>query len=407
METSIFAFPTDLHGEGVETVFDNVQLRAGLGGITLAAVYHEARDLFPHNPGGRIRFLEGGAAYFRPDARRYEGLALRPRPARLTEEFDALTEGVAASRRRGLAVHAWTVFLHVDWTCDPRPEQCERTAFGDPLLTELCPANPDARAYAVALAGDIASRGVTTVVAESLHYHPLEHGYHHERYFLPLGGRARFLLGLCFCEHCRAAVRVRGADADGLRRFAVDALERAFAGEPDEAEETTLEEARSLAGGELAALLDARAERVASLAGEIAAAASAEGAGVAFLDASGAVKGYATGRPEGEPAPSIAWRLGVDVEAVARACGGVEAIAYAADPARVRLDLEAYRASLPQDGTLSAALRPMLPDCDSAENLAEKLRLARSLGLERVDLYHYGLAPLAALDRVREALALA
>jgi hypothetical protein len=49
----------------------------------------------------------------------------------------------------------------------------------------------------------------------------------------------------------------------------------------------------------------------------------------------------------------------------------------------------------------------MAPDCDSAENLAAKLRLADALGLERVDLYHYGLAPLAALDRVREARALA
>jgi hypothetical protein len=295
----------------------------------------------------------------------------------------------------------------VDWTVDPRPEQCERTAFGDPLLTELCPANPDARAYAVALAGDIARHGVATIVAESLHYHPLEHGYHHERYFLPLGGRARFLLGLCFCEHCLAAVRERGADPDRLRRFAVAELERAFAGESGAAHEPTLEEARALAGGELAALLDARAERVSSLAGEVAAAASAEGARFSFLDASGAIKGYETGRPEGEPAPSIAWRLGVDVDAVARACGGIEAIAYAAEPARIRLDLEAYRATLPQDGRLSAALRPMVPDCDSAENLAEKLRVARTLGVERVDFYHYGLAPLAALDRIQEALVVA
>jgi hypothetical protein len=46
----------------------------------------------------------------------------------------------------------------------------------------------------------------------------------------------------------------------------------------------------------------------------------------------------------------------------------------------------------------------MLPDCDSTENLAEKLRLARDLGLERVDFYHYGFAPLSTLDRIREAV---
>jgi sugar phosphate isomerase/epimerase len=54
-----------------------------------------------------------------------------------------------------------------------------------------------------------------------------------------------------------------------------------------------------------------------------------------------------------------------------------------------------------------AALRPVAPDCDSAENLAAKLRAARDAGLDRVDLYHYGMAPLSALDRIREALALA
>ncbi len=143
---------------------------------------------------------------------------------------------------------------------------------------------------------------------------------------------------------------------------------------------------------------------MASLVADASAAAAEEGAAFAFLDASGAIKGYADGRPAGGPAAEIAWRLGVDPGAVARACGRLEAIAYAADPDRVRLDLEAYRALLPQDGSLSAAMRPTLPDCDSTENLAEKLGLARELGLERVDLYHYGFAPLSALDRIRGAL---
>ena len=38
------------------------------------------------------------------------------------------------------------------------------------------------------------------MLAESLHYHPLEHGAHHERYFVELGTAARLLLGLCFCD---------------------------------------------------------------------------------------------------------------------------------------------------------------------------------------------------------------
>ena len=46
----------------------------------------------------------------------------------------------------------------------------------------------------------------------------------------------------------------------------------------------------------------------------------------------------------------------------------------------------------------------MLPDCASAENLAAKLARRRaSSGVERIDFYHYGLAPLTALDRIRGA----
>ncbi len=76
---------------------------------------------------------------------------------------------------------------------------------------------------------------------------------------------------------------------------------------------------------------------------------------------------------------------------------------YAADVDRVRLDLEAYRARL-GDVPLSMALRPTSPDCDTPENLAEKLRLARELGVAQVDFYHYGFVRLEALEWIRAAL---
>ena len=173
MDTSIFAFASDLADEGLDAVLDNVQHRAGLGGITIAAVYHEARDLFPHNPVRKLRFLESGVTYFQPDPARYRGLAIQPRVARLAQDRDVVGELVDGAERRGLSVHAWTVFLHTDWQVGGSEEHAERTAFGDPRLTELCPANPDVRDYVRALAGDVGRLGVKTIVAESLHYHPL------------------------------------------------------------------------------------------------------------------------------------------------------------------------------------------------------------------------------------------
>ena len=121
-----------------------------------------------------------------------------------------------------------------------------------------------------------------------------------------------------------------------------------------------------------------------------------------LLDASGAAKGYARGRAVGDAAPSIAWRIGLDIAACARAGAAIGAIAYAADPARVELDLAAYRALAPE-APLVAALRPVPPDCRFAREPRRKAARRRPAGVDRVDFYHYGLAPLSALDRIREA----
>jgi hypothetical protein len=405
METSIFSFATDFHDEGLETVLDNVQQRAGLGGVTVAAAYHEGRDIFPHNPVHKVRFLEGGAIFFRPDRSRYEGLRIQPHVSELTEQADVVADLCAAAERRGLKVHAWTVFLHNDTLGTRHPDCAPRNAFGDPYVTDLCPANPDARAYVRALAGDIARLGVTTVLAESLHYHPIEHGYAHERYFIELGPQARYLLGLCFCEHCLAAARARGVDADAVRRFAREELEGVFAGDgTQDLAEVERDELGSLARGELGGYLAARDDTVTTLVREATQAAHREGeTRFTFMDLSGAVKGYATGQPTGEPAPTIAWRLGVDLRSVADACDAVEAIGYTADPYRLRFDLDAYREAT-AGAPLSVALRPMPPDCDSSENLAAKVRLVADLGLERADFYHYGFLRLSALDWIQEAV---
>src|SRR5207247_10370131 len=154
------------------------------------------------------------------------------------------------------------------------------------------------------------------------------------------------------------------------------------------------------AGGELAAYLDVRAETVTTLAAEAAETAADLGKQLVFMDLSGAVKGYASGRPAGGPAADVAWRFGIDLVGLERVCPEVEVLGYAADVDRVRLDLEAYRSALGQQ-PISVALRPSPPDCEAPENLAAKLRLARELGVARVDFYHYGFVRLEALDWIR------
>lgn len=406
MRASAFLFATDLADEGVDAVLDNLQGRAGLDALTLACAYHHARDVFPHNPVRRVRYLEGGAVFFRPDPRRYARLRIQPHVSSLARERDLLVEAASATRARGMALRAWTVFLHNTTLASRHPACAQQNAFGDPYLTSLCPAHPDARAYAVALAADIARDGVESILAESLGYHGFDHGYHHERAFVPLPPLARFLFGLCFCEHCRAAANAQDVDADGVCRWTRARLERVLAddaaGLEGEVTEATVAE---MADGAMRGYLTARAEVVTSLVAETRRAVEAEGATkLVYMDMSGAAKGYATGAPAGGPAADIAWQDGVDLAGVGRAAHGLALIGYARDPARVGVDIAAYRAALPTGLPLSAALRPLPPDCDHPANLAAKVTVAREQGLEWVDFYHYGFMPLNRLDWIRHAL---
>jgi hypothetical protein len=398
IETSAFAFPGDLADEGVETVLGNLQDRAGVAGITAAFVYHAARDVFPHNPRRKVVLRDRGALLYPPDPSLYEGLRIEPRVDAAALERDVLAETCTAAATRSLAVNAWTVFLHEDRVGD-HLDCVTQNAFGDLYPADLCPANPDVRAYVRALVTDIARYDIQAIIAESLHYHGLEHGYHHERYFTELGSRGRYLLGLCFCEHCLARAARAGVDGAAVREAVRHELEQVF------------EDSRAVAEGELepeqladlAAYLAVRAETVTTLAAEAAETAAAAGKRFVFMDLSGAVKGYATGRPVGGPAAEVAWRFGIDLAALQRVCPEVKVLGYAAEIDRLRLDLETYAGVL-GGHPFSLVLRPSPPDCETPEDLAAKVALARELGVTRVDFYHYGLVRLEALDWIRTAV---
>ena len=405
----MLAFATDLHDEGLDAVLGNVQDRARVDGLTMAVAYHDARDLFPHNPAHKVRYLEGGAVFFRPEESHYEGLRLQPHVAELVTTSDPLGDLCAAAGDRGMSVNARTVFLHSDRLGFMHPECATQNAFGDRYLTDLCPSNPEVRAYARALASDISRYEISAILAESLHFHGLTHGYHHERYFEELGAIGTYLLGLCFCTYCLETARQVGVDAEMVHRSVRDELVRRF--EEDMIEEEPGELRRdylaTFAGRQLLGYLDARTQTVTSLAAEVSAAAAEAGTSVAFLDLSGAEKGFASGRPTGDAAPTISWQMGIDVAALAEVCNTVEAAGYAGDPDRLKLDLDAYQALAGEASRLGLILRPMPPDCRSADNLIAKVALARELGLKRLAFYHYGFCRLRALDWVRQSFATA
>ncbi|HEY0887754.1 MAG TPA: hypothetical protein VGE20_20845, partial [Ramlibacter sp.] len=224
MDATVFVFGTDLLHEGFDAVLDNVQERAGAGGIALAATYHDARDVFPHNPKFHVYRHQGDVAWFAPQRSRYAS-GLVPGVADAAGGADVLAQLCDAASRRGLAVDAWTIFLHNSVLAGEHPECATRNVYGDPFLTDLCPANPRVRAYCRELAADVARYPVRRLLAESLHYRPLEHGEHHERYLIHLPPEARTLLGLCFCGHCRDAGERVGVRVGSLAAAVRAALE--------------------------------------------------------------------------------------------------------------------------------------------------------------------------------------
>ncbi|GAA1092198.1 MULTISPECIES: hypothetical protein [Kitasatospora] len=386
MESSVLAFATDLLDEGADTFFGHLTDRAGVGGLTLASVYHEARDVFPHNPHRVVRYLEPGAAYFRPDPARWAGRRLAPAPSTAIGDRDPFAEAAAEAGRRGLKLHAWTVFCHNDRLGFQHPDCAPANAFGDRHLTELCPANPEVREYARTLVEDLGRYGVDAIRAESLHFHGLRHGYHHERYFEDLGPVAEALLGICFCPHCLAAASADGVPAEEVRTAVRDELRARLADEKRAAEPAALD---GFAGGALAAYLDAATRTVTTLAAELAATAAAGGMRLTFMDGAGPGKG---------------WLSGIDLPSLAGAAHQIETLGYARTPEAVREKVAAFALHGVRPEAMAVILRPMAEDCDGPANLAAKIAVLRELGVPEVEFYHYGLMRLSSLDRIGAAL---
>jgi hypothetical protein len=395
LDSAVYAFVDDFVDEDAPQVARRLASQ-GFSTAALAAVYHAARDLLPHNPRRAVTHRGEGAHYFPPDTRLYRG-DLRP----LAAARPVLTEVAGAAVAAGLAWHAWTVYLHNGRLAAARPDCAVTNAFGDVYETDLCPSSTDVGDYAAALTADVAGLRPALLLAESLHHAGFGHGAHHERAFIAVSPIADFLLSLCFCSSCasRAGGRV---DVEGLAARVRDVV-RDELHSPTAAHGVDRDMLAEHCGPALLDYLSARESTVTELAARCATVARSHGVPFGFLDQAGALKGYATGEPSGPSSRADAWRLGVDPRPVAAAVDTYVALAYAKSPDRVALDVGDYASSL--GGTpLRCVLRHGSPDFVDAYNLRAKVDAARESGAAAVDFYHYGLMPLSGLDAASSAI---
>ncbi|MCT9928959.1 hypothetical protein N5079_01860 [Planotetraspora sp. A-T 1434] len=401
MDSALYAFVEDFRGEGVDKVLDRVSAY-GVRGVTIAATSHQARDVTPHGS-SRLTFRRDGV-HFIPPEDVFAGVRLAP-PVQQGAEEEPVAEIRRACAGRGLKLHARTVFLHNTTVGLANLDVTVQNCFGDRGSPgDLCPSHPDVRAYAVALARAVARQGADSVVAESLHFGAFSHGYHHERCFVALGPMDAFLFGLCFCGPCMRRAADLGVNADVAREECARIVSGVLDGDPPAQGEVTRAALTAYAGPEVVAYARARSESVTSLVGEVSSAVTAEGSMLTFMDATGAWKGYVDGLPPAGLAAHDAWQIGVDLVALGDLVPSFAVPAYARDAARVADDVAAYQRSIGKDRELRAVLRPGLPDTDSDDRLAAKVRAARAAGAQAVDFYAYGLAPFDVLSRIPAAL---
>ncbi len=371
----------DVRDRGAGAICEDL-LALGVNEVTVSAVYHAARDLRPRPGGARLADTPDGARYFP------SGEAVAPGFA----ERDLLAELRTATAERGMTLTAWTVFGFDERLGRARPDLAQRTALGDAMTGDLCPANPEVQDRWLALAAEVADRDVDALLSESLHYAPLRL----TRRFVPLDAAARLALGLCFCGACAAAAHADDVDLDAALTWARAVIEDAFAGRRPESTRTlTGDEIAAVAGGAVPALLATRCRVVTELTARVRAAVPA----LRVLDQAVAHE------PALGPGPvAEAGRDGVDVAALGALGIEYEVLGYAPDAASVGAILADYRAAVGA-GPMRVALRPSWPDCTDEADLAAKVDAALAVGVTGIDFYHWGFASADALGRVAAVLA--
>ena len=205
-------------------MLDNVQERGGLGGVTVAAAYHDGRDVFPHNPVRKVRFLESGAVFFPP------GPALRdvrlqppvsaaatccPRPSRrrAARPGRPRVDGVPPQRR---ACRGASRVRARERVRRPLRDRAVPGESGCPRLRARARRrHRGARCCGHLLRGAALPRPRARLRARAL--------FRPARSARPLSARAVLLRALSRCRACA------GVDGDAARRSAREAIERAFA----------------------------------------------------------------------------------------------------------------------------------------------------------------------------------
>jgi hypothetical protein len=207
-EVAASLYPWDLHDEGVEPVLDNLQSMAAVNSVYLVALmHHEKRPLtspeFPHNPVRKTWMAEDSRCYWHPDLMLYTRIIPEESDFDWIRDTDWLDTLTRAARKRRLKTGAELSHTLLDRKrIDDEFSACiQRDIHGQPHSIvggtfHLCPNNPDAMQYTLALYRDLVKNHDIDFVQTCT---------------IPLM-RGGVEAGGCFCDSCMAAAKKQNID---------------------------------------------------------------------------------------------------------------------------------------------------------------------------------------------------
>lgn len=396
----IWTYPWDVLDAGIDTALAQIANEGGMRAVSLAHSYHNVKHLRPHNPGRKLFVANSSAIYFQPDLKRYG--AVKPIVAPLVQEDDGMRRIRDAVEKHGLAYHAWTVTLHNSALGTIYPEINTLNALGDRIPHYLCPSNPDVRTYITALVGDIADNlAPAQVELEFLHFGTFEHDVHHGIPSVALDPFTEYLLGLCFCPHCLGRAQAAGVDGDAVRQWAqahiLDYLEGddlpALGGLGDNVA------GHALTFAALDGYLRMRIDSVMSLWAECK---QALGGTSDFVP----IVNMGVGLPD---QASVTQALdGVDIsraldEGIPNEL--LDCAAYSLEGLILQRAVHDLQRLVDGRVPIREGLRLIPPQVITSDDVAGQIEKVRALGIDRVNVYNYGLMRLANLRAAKQALA--
>jgi len=377
MDFAIWTYPWDIRDEGPDRVAERLR-GIGIDEVNLATNYHAVQAFAPHNPERRTHFALA-SSYFRPDDRYGR---LEPVPY---EGMDGDWVAEAADGLGNLTLNSWTVGCHNSRLGMANPDVTIESPHGDDLVFGLCPSNPEVREYLTALVGDLADREeFDRIELETFDYfYGTGWGWHHQKIHARLGSLGEFLLGLCFCEHCRSTAADADVDVERACETAARTLDNVVAGRVphDRSPERWVRD-----NPVVAAYVDVREATLTDLYADLAAAAG------------NTPLGYYVGMPEA----GREWLVGADLTGLAAHVDYYCLPAYESTRSDI---MDAYWTvdALGLDVPLHVGLLPGHPAVHEGATVVDIVDGLREAGVPRVSFYNYGLLPERSLDWIGSA----